>query len=469
MNMSSIDYTPFWEESLKQIHNEFLEEEKENEFKMWFNISYVESKENKIIASVPSSYMNDQMEIRGYKKIIKDKLSEISGLDLDLDIIVIAKNKATPISTETESVEKKIEQKPTISNSTEKIVEQKQHPLLKPIFTFENFVSSEENEFVYNACLASAKNPGKGYNPLLIYGGVGLGKTHLMQAIGNEIYKNNSNLKIIYITSEDFTTEFIHSIQSNTTSQFKMKYRKADVLLIDDIQFFQAKEATQEELFHIFNALYENNKQLVFTCDRPVSELKSMTERLRSRFQRGINADIHMPKYEIRCAIIEHKMKLMGKSLPSEIVDLIAQNIQSNIRDLEGCLDTIVSFAELTKGSFTIDMAKKIIFNTFTQEASPVSIEAIQRVVAEYFNLSYSDMKSKKRPKNISFPRQIAFYLASEMTEYSTTEIGQEFGGRDHTTVMHGCQKIVDKLNSDSSFEETIQILKKKIKEFKKE
>lgn len=468
MNMSSIDYTPFWDECLKQIHQEFIEDEKESEFKMWFNISYVSSHENKITASVPSSYMNDQMEIRGYKKLIKEKLLEISGLDLDLEIIVIKKNKTASSSIETETSETKVETKHSFETASKEDEEKKHHPLLNPMYTFENFVSSDENEFVYNACLASAKNPGKGYNPLLIYGGVGLGKTHLMQAIGNELYKT-SNLKIIYISAENFTNEFIHSLQSKTQSQFKMKYRKADVLLIDDIHFFQGKEGTQEELFHIFNALYENNKQLVFTCDRPVSELKSMTERLRSRFQRGINTDIHMPKYEIRCAIIEHKMKLMGKTLPSEIVDLIAQNIQTNIRDLEACLNTIVSYAELTKGPFTTELAKKIIFNTFTQEASPVSIEAIQKVVAEYFNLNYSDMRSKKRPKNISFPRQVAFYLASEMTEYSTTEIGQEFGGRDHSTVMHGCQKIVDKLNSDASFEETIQILMKKIKEFKKE
>ncbi|MBO5137026.1 MAG: chromosomal replication initiator protein DnaA [Spirochaetaceae bacterium] len=466
--MVSVDYKPFWEEALKQIEHEFISNKKESEFRLWFNITYVKSQGNKIVASVPSSYIKDQMQTRNYNLIIQDKIQEISGQDLELEITIVPKKRTESIKNDSfenneSNIYPTVSTKKNITNTREK----KQNPDLNPVYTFENFVSGDENQYVYNAALAASKNPGKSYNPLLIYGGVGLGKTHLMQAIGNKIY-TDFGMNIIYISAENFTNEFVLSIQNKTQNQFKAKYRKADVLLIDDIHFFQDKEGTQEELFHTFNALYENDKQLVFTCDRPVSELKNMTERLKSRFQRGINADIHMPKYEIRHAIINHKLNLMGKSLSSDIIDLIAQNIQTNVRDLEACLKTIVSYEELTSKPMTIDVAKTMLLNTFSQNTSLVSIETIQKVVADYFGVSASEIKGKKRSKNIALPRHISFYLSREMTEYSTTEIGNEFGGKDHTTVMHACQKIEDLLNTDSSMVETIRILKKKIKECKK-
>lgn len=480
--MASIDYLPFWEETIKQIENFFLENGKEAEFHLWFNISYIGSQENKITVSVPSTYIFDQMKYRGYTTLLQNKILEISGQDIELEIIVVPKNKSisTSSATSSKTIQQTIGAKPHISekNPVQNNIHQeksdtikpvkKNHPALNPYYTFENFVSGDENEYVYNASLAAAKNPGKVYNPLLIYGGVGLGKTHLMQAIGNEIYKN-SGLNIIYISAENFTNEFIASIHNKTQSQFKSKYRNTDVLLIDDIHFFEDKEGTQEELFHTFNALYDNNKQLVFTCDRPVSELKNITDRLKSRFQRGLNADIHMPKYEIRRAIIEHKLNFMNKNLPVQIIDVIAQHIQTNVRDLEACLNTVTAFADLTKEPLTVEKVKDIISKTFSQNISVVSVEIIQRVVADYFNISFTDIKGKKRSKNIAFPRHIAFYLARELTDYSTTELGNDFGGRDHSTIMHGCQKIEEKLYADSTLEETISILKKKIKEYKKE
>ena len=479
--MTHVDYIPFWEEAIRQVERFFIENEKEAEFKLWFNITYFESKENKIIASVPSAYIRDQMYSRDYINIIQDKIVEISGQDIDLEIIIIPKNKNlqnnNSIAKTTISEPKKTSENSqsyprnfaenSYTNKTTEQTKPTHHPKLNPAYTFENFVSGDENEYVYNAALAASKNPGKGYNPLLIYGGVGLGKTHLMQAIGNEIYKN-FGLNIIYISAENFTNEFIISLQKKTQTQFKSKYRNADVLLIDDIHFFQDKEGTQEELFHTFNALYENYKQLVFTCDRPVSELKNMTDRLKSRFQRGLNADIHMPKYEIRRAIIDHKLKFMGKTLSPEIMDLIAKNIQTNVRDLESCITTVTGWEELSNQPLTLERVKKIISDTFSQETSPISIETIQRAVADYFGINFSDIKGKKQNKNVAFPRHIAQYLSRELTEYSTTEIGMEFG-RDHSTVMHACEKIESKLHIDATLEETIRILTKKIKEYKKE
>ena len=491
--MVHIDYSPFWDETLRQVENDFIENGKESEFRIWFNILYVDSKDNKITASVPSQYIHDQMFRRGYIDIIQNKLVEISGQDLEVELIVVPKKNiqqpktstvsSTPVTNTAPAANVYSTPNPVTPSFIEKHVPvysqpveisqpkitpvAKTHPNLNSSYTFENFVSGDENEYVYNAALSIAKNPGKGPNPLLIYGGVGLGKTHLMQAIGNEIYKN-FGLNIIYISAENFTNEFIASLQQRTQPQFKNKYRKTDVLLIDDIHFFQDKEGTQEELFHTFNALYENQKQLVFTCDRPVSELKNMTERLKSRFQRGLNADIHMPKYEIRRAIIDHKLKTINKTLSPEIIDLIAHNIQTNVRDLEACLTTVIGWEELSNKPLTIERVKKILSDTFAQDSSPIKVETIQKVVAEYFSISFNDIKGKKQSKNIVFPRQIAQYLSRELTEYSTTEIGKEFN-KDHTTVMHAYEKIENTLHMDASLEETLRILKKKIKEYKSE
>jgi len=490
--MLGIDYSPFYEESINQICQFFKDKERLAEFHLWFNINYEESELNKIIVSVPSPYMKDQIQIRGYKKMIEDKLLEISGQNIEIEMIIKQKTNQNTINNQTikndnnpinfskkKKTKKKsynsndsnnIKEKNTNQNLFKKEIEKKKepHPDLNPMYTFENFVNGDENEYVYNAAITASKNPGTSCNPLLIYGGVGLGKTHLMKAIGYEIYKN-TNLNVIFITAEDFTNEFIESLKTKKQNQFKMKYRKADVLLIDDIHFFQDKEGTQEELFHTFNALYENGKQLVFTCDRPVSELKNMTDRLKSRFQRGINADIHMPKYEIRVAIINKKLQEQRKNLSSDIIDLIAKNIQTNVRDLEACLRTIVEYPELAKKPLTIDIAKNILMNTFSQNTSITSIESIQKVVADYFRISVSSLKSKTRSQNIAGPRHYALYLARELTEYSTTELGKEFGGRDHSTVMHSIQKIEDIIKTDSTVQETIHILTKKIKEFKNE
>ena len=329
-------------------------------------------------------------------------------------------------------------------------------------YTFDKFVIDAGNPLPANAAIAVSKNPGTAYNPLLIYGGVGLGKTHLMQAIGNALYQT-TNLKILYAPAETFTNEYIAHVNKNKMHEFKNKYRNADVLLLDDIHFLEKKEGTQEELFHTFNALYENNKQIVFTCDRPVEELKNLTDRLRSRFTRGLSIDLKIPSYETRCAILFKKLQDEHFSVPDEVVHLIAKNVSSNVRDLESALTKLQAYSELT-GPVTLENAQRLLQDMFgSPRQHNISIDTILKIVADYFGISYIDLKGKKRTKNVSFPRQVAMYLAREMTEFSTTEIGVELGGRDHSTVMHGHQKIETQTALEPSLEVTIAELKKRI------
>ena len=274
-------------------------------------------------------------------------------------------------------------------------------------------------------------------------------------------------MKVIYITAENFTNEFIQSIREQKTPAFKSKYRFVDVLLIDDIHFLQKKQETQEELFHTFNALHDANKQMVFTCDRPASELKNLSDRLRSRFERGLNVDLQPPSYETRFAILKKKADARGTHIPDQVIELVSKNVTTNVRDLEAALTKLIAYAELVGKNITIEIAQQQLKDVFASpKQSNMSIEVIQRVSAEYFSLSFNDLKGKKRTKNIAFPRQLAMYIAREITEYSTTEVGQEFGGRDHTTVMHACQKIEERIRSDPTLDSTIKTLIRSIKEY---
>ncbi len=468
--MGTWDYSVFWKETVHQLKNELSEQE----YAMWFNMAYETSGELSVVVSVPSGFYRDQVKQR-YQNRIEGKLFELSGQHIAVDFEIKQRTKdSVPQaqdeqrdSSKEERVERETQHKGV--HAAPKLAEQKDrgnHPLLREDYTFDNFVVGENNSFAANAALAIAKNPGTAYNPCLIYGGVGLGKTHLMQAIGNLAWKEKG-CKIIYITAENFTNEFVESIKNNKTADFKNKYRNADMLLIDDIHFLQKKIETQEELFHTFNALYDAKKQIMFTCDRPVSELKNLSERLRSRFERGLNVDLQPPSYETRCAILAKKSEARGISIPTEVLNLIAKNVSSNVRDLEASLTKLVSYAELTKKPVTLETAQQQLRDVFgAPKQNNVTIETIQKVVADYFSLSYTDLKSKKRTKAVSFPRQLAMYIAREITEYSTTELGMEFGGRDHTTVMHGCQKIEERLKAEPSLETTIQKLNKMIKDY---
>ena len=464
--MSTFDYSVFWKETIKQINDEFEKNGDSSDFLMWFEpINYVSSSQNIITVSVPSAFFSDQLKTRGYLTLLQSKISELSGQDITIDFVI----SKTPVTNKKESSpvsDKKAEKAAPVSKSAEI-----HHPLLKEEYTFDKFVKGDNNSFAYNAALAISKNPGKAYNPVLIYGGVGLGKTHLMQAIGNEIFsKSSGKSKIIYITAENFTNEFIQSISSNKMTEFKNKYRKADVLLIDDIHFFKSKDGTQEELFHTFDALYNSNKQLVFTCDRPLAEIKNISDRLRSRFERGLNVDLAPPDFETRQAILEKKLEGKNVHIPKEVLQLIAKNVSSNVRDLEASLTKLIAYSELVGKEVTLEIAQQQLKDTFgSPKQGNISIETIQKVVAEHYSISFVDLKGKKRTKNIVFPRQLSMYITKELTEYSTTEIGAEFGGRDHTTVMHSIEKIEEDIKADTSLKQTIEALKRKIYDFKKQ
>jgi chromosomal replication initiator protein len=464
--MGTWNYSVFWNEAISQIQAEISE----HEFAMWFNIEYDSSTETSIVVKVPSNFYRDQL-IRQYQHYIEQKLFDLTGKKLGLDFVVVkptsspaapAKEPASPGEASLESPKTSAEARlPKASAPRGK------HPQLRQDYTFENFVIGENNSFAANAAIAIASNPGTSYNPCLIYGGVGLGKTHLMQSIGNRVWQSDSKAKVICITAEEFTNEFIQSIHDKTTQAFKNKYRFVDVLLIDDIHFLQNKLGSQEELFHTFNALYDANKQMVFTCDRPVSELKNLSDRLRSRFERGLNVDLQPPNFETRSAILKKKVEASSIQVPDEVVDIIAKNISTNVRDLEAALTKLIAYSQLVRKDITLEIAQHQLKDVFSQSKhGNVTIDNILRVVADEYKLSYSDLKGKKRTKNIAFPRQIAMYIAREITEYSTTELGFEFGGRDHTTVMHACQKIEEMLKLDPNLESRIQALIRGIKDY---
>ena len=290
-----------------------------------------------------------------------------------------------------------------------------------------------------------------------------------MQAVGNYIHQNNNDLKVCYVTAETFTNEFTSSFVSGTTNAFKNKYRNLDVLLIDDIHFLQGKEGTQEELFYAFNSLHDKKAQMVFTWDRPIREIRNMTERLLSRLSNGLCIDLQPPTYETRCAIIQKKLELQNKQLSSEIIDFIAKNVQTNIRDLESALNKLLGYAELTNKEITMESAKNLLKDIFSGPSSEnISLETIQKVIAKNYNITVAELKGKKRDKKFVIPRQIAIYITRELTEYSFTEIGNEFGGKDHSTIMHACEKINEQIRTDSSFDLKIQAFIREIREYKK-
>ena len=461
--MESWNYEVFWKETENIIKNSLSKEE----YTMWFNnISYSSSSENNITLSVPSNFFMDQIKHR-YLSRISEILEELSGSRISVSFEVIKKTAESSKKTVSKSEYQGNNTKNDVLNNITKKITPKNHPDLREDYTFENFIIGENNSFAANAAMAIANNPGRAYNPFLIYGGVGLGKTHLLQAIGHSIYrKDDLNKKIVFVTAETFTNEFVNSLHKKNTNSFKNKYRGVDLLLIDDIHFFQNKEGLQEELFHTFNALYGSKKQMVFTCDRPVSELKNMTDRMKSRFEMGLNVDLKPPNYETRFAILKKKVESMNTSISDDIIELIAQNVTSNVRDIESALTKLVAYAELVNKKLTIDIARHQLVDVFSNfKHTNVSLDIIQKRVAEYFNLSHIDLKGRKRTKAIAFPRQIAMYIARELTEYSTTEIGSEFGGRDHTTVMHAIQKIEGSLKSDPTLEPIIHNIVRLVKE----
>lgn len=337
--------------------------------------------------------------------------------------------------------------------------------VLIPRYTFETFVIGASNRFAHAACLAVAERPAHAYNPLFIYGGVGLGKTHLMHAIGHFVKSKNHNAKISYLSSERFTNEFISSIRENQTESFRNRYRSIDVLLIDDIQFLANKEQTQEEFFHTFNSLHEAGKQIIISSDRPPRDIPTLEDRLRSRFEWGLITDIQPPDLETRQAILQRKARSEGLEISEDVLAYIANQVDSNIRELEGALIRVVAYSSLVNEDVSPDLAQAALKDIITPDRPRViTVSQIQKIVGDHFGLKLDDLRGKKRTRNIAFPRQIAMYLTRDLTDMSLPRIGEAFGGRDHTTVLHACERVIEELEKDTSLKSTIDRLSQAIR-----
>lgn len=477
--MSNKNYEIFWKEALKQLREEYKQKGNEEEFLIWFKLDYVEDEANIIKVNVPSQFMKEQIILRGYVEQIKLKLKEITGqTDFQIEMNIMAVSFTNSSNTQTETKDK-ISKKTNIekgyfhypeSKNEENLENKFSHPQLLEIFTFNSFVPGENNNYAYSASLAAAKNPGKSYNPILLYGGVGLGKTHLMHSIGNYIYNDKKGkIKLCCISAENFLNEFADSLKNKTMNKFKNKYRNLDVLLLDDIHFLQGKEALQEECFHTFNALSEHNAQMIFTCDRPINELKGLKERLKTRFSSGVCIDLKPPSYENRIAIINKKLETENKSIPPEVIDYIAKNIQMNVRELLSSVTKIVGYQELIKKEVNLSIAQELLKDTITENNSTsVTLDIILKVVANFENTSITDIKGKKRTQKIAEARHIAIYIARELLDYSYPELGNEFGGKDHTTILSAYNKIADRIKTEPTFEYKIKEIINSIKDYNK-
>ena len=467
INMSENNLKEFWDLAISQIENNYKKEKKENEFNLWFNMDYVEDNNLTIKVSVPSTFMWQSMISKGYVDTLKEYLKKITAQDIEIESVVIEKesdktNNENPVKNEQKS---STQEKNTSQNSSKS-----KNYVFDEKFTFENFIVGDgsASKFAYNVALSVSQNPGLKKNPVLLYGGVGLGKTHLMKAIGNKVHNLFPEKKICCIQSESFLNEFTQSIFSKTQDSFKSKYRKLDVLLLDDIHFLQKKEGVQNELFYTFEALHKNNSQMVFTCDRPLREIREMADRLVSRLTSGMTLDLQPPNYETRKAILYKKLEILKKTLPDEVVDYIAETVETNIRDLEAALNKILGYSEFIDNKMTVDIARQQLKDIYTlPNVGNISIENIQKVIADNYQISLQELRSKSRAQKYVIPRHIALYIAKELTEYTFTELGNEFGGKDHSTVMHACDNIKDKIKTDSSFAQRINSLIKEIKEHK--
>ena len=435
-----------WEQTLNVLKNEMSEVS----FNTWMkSCNPISISEDTIKISVPNSFTRDILNNR-YKDLVANSIQGIYSKLYKLEFLI-----SSEVALEEKNKAIKIKGSPLneeISNT------------LNPKYTFDSFVIGNSNRFAHAASLAVAEAPAKAYNPLFIYGGVGLGKTHLMHAIGHYILENNPNAKVEYVSSEKFTNELINAIKHDKNEEFRNKYRHVDVLLIDDIQFIAGKEGTQEEFFHTFNALHDANKQIILSSDRPPKEIPTLEDRLRSRFEWGLIADIQVPDFETRMAILKKKADLERLNVPNEVMVYVATKIKSNIRELEGALIRIVAYSSLTNREVSVDLASEALKDIISKkQGKSITIESIQDIVSSYFNLRVEDFKSQRRTRNVAYPRQIAMYLSRKLTDMSLPKIGEEFGGRDHTTVIHAYEKISENLKTDEGLQSTVDDITKKL------
>jgi len=451
--MEFAEIEELWNKILETIKKELSPQA----YNSWFSqTKVVKFDETELIISAPGDFCKDWLE-KHYAIFIKDILKRILNSDDNLKIeFRTADPKFSAPARSTARPKKKTKKEDTFFKNTSF--------LLNPKYTFDDFVVGNSNRFAHAACLAVAQSPAKAYNPLFIYGGVGLGKTHLIQAIGNYITQYNGKTRVLYISSEKFTNELINSIRDDRTVAFREKYRSVDVLLIDDIQFLAGKERTQEEFFHTFNTLYESNKQIVITSDRPPKDITTLEERLISRFEWGLITDIQPPDFETRIAILRKKGQLENLNVPDKVIEFIAEKIPSNIRQLEGALTKLTAYSTLTKKELSISSAQNILKDIIPLENKKISIDQIQKTVTSYYTIKVNSLVSKKRTKDIVLARQVAIYLSRELTDLSLNSIGEAFGRRDHTTIIHSYTKIKNKIEKDKSFKGIIKNLVLSIK-----
>jgi len=426
-------------------------------YRTWIKpIRFVEANEYTYTLEVPSEFHRNEIKER-YISLIKDVISGLANESIDIQLKV-----AETTREEVHSVTASDEPASQVQ-AGEKTKNPSFATTLNAKYTFDSFVCGTSNEFAHAASQAVAEAPAEKYNPLFIYGGTGLGKTHLMVAIGNQILSKNPDAKICYYTSETFMNEMINCIRHKKMEEFRAKFRKADLLLIDDIQFMAGREATEVEFFHTFNALYESHKQIVITSDKFPKDIPGLEERLRSRFEWGLIADIQPPDVETKVAILKKKAELNRIDLPNDVALLIGSSNASNIRELEGMLIRIGAYASLTKNKINITMAKDILKDIIVDKSKEISIELIQKLVAEHFKIKVSDLKSEKRLKNFVIPRQLAIYICRELTKASYPEIGERFGGKDHSTVIYAVKKISGFLDEKPEILNSYEIIKKKL------
>lgn len=444
--MAINDLAEIWEKTLQAVEPHM----NKPSFETWLKLTRPLKMENNcLIIEAPNEFARDWVESR-YSPLLISTLRNLLKDDLEMKFVI--KND--------------LQQKQRVPTPQPlKNIGDPSFPHLNPKYTFESFVVGEGNRLAHAASLAVAEAPAKAYNPLFIYGGVGLGKTHILQAIGHFVLQNSAHYRVVYVSSEKFTNELINAIRNNKTPLFRDKYRNVDLLLIDDIQFLAGKESTQEEFFHTFNSLYEARKQIVISSDRPPKNIPTLEDRLRSRFEWGLITDIQAPDLETRIAILRKKAALEGWILPDDVISYIAEQINSNIRELEGALIRVIAYSSLTNQPITMDLTVNFLKDIIiSQQERRVTITLIQQTIADYYHLDPEDMKAKKRTKNISLPRQLAMYLCRELTDSSLPKIGEEFGGRDHTTVLYACERIREHMANDDKFNRTVKDLILKLK-----
>lgn len=439
--------TEIWDKSLRLIR----EEVGESVFDLWFMpIKPLEFVDNKLVLEIPNKFFKEWIEDY-HPTIIQDILEKVSSRAIDVIFKLAVKESA-----------EKARQEEKLEHRKSRLARKGIH--LNPRYTFDNFVVGQSNQFAHAASLAACEKPGKIYNPLFIYGGVGLGKTHLITAIGNHTIDKRPGMNVLFVSSEQFTNEVVSAVRHSKTEELKKKYRSLDMLLLDDIQFIENKTATQEELFHTLNTLYNAGKQIVLSSDRSPSEIKQVTDRLRSRFSMGLTADIAPPEVETKLAIIQKKTEADGLVLPVDVAQFVATRIKSNIRDMEGCLIRLGAHSSLTGAPISIQMARTVLKDLIIDDERPLNVETIMKEVADYYGLKVSDLKSKTRKKDIALPRQVAMYISRELTESSLGEIGKSMGGKDHATVIYASKQVKLRREKDPNLNRAIENLLNKLR-----